>query len=297
MKLIFLSVLACIAVTSNLTVCVAFYKNDKLRSAISLLIVSLAVADMFNGFVVIPSYCIYIFESAIHNTKIGFYFYAVYICMDIFFGISSIYNLTLMSIDRALMIAAPNFHRKRFADTAQMKRLLPIPWLLGLALTIPKIIEYTHGLQAKKIAITYFIVAFALPFLVIIICYGYILNRRVTFARRQQENAKKDLRLLYTILAIIIMFFICWTPFFTVVLYYALCPRCKVLTNVVVLVKWLQFFHSCCNPFIYALLQPKFRQEFKKIIKSCLTRREVGRKYDDNGDIERRPMSECTNIE
>ena len=296
LKLIFLSVLAFVAVTSNLTVCIAFCKNDKLLSAFSLVIVSLAIADMFNGLLVIPSYCIFVFESSIHNNNIGYYFYAVYICFDIFFGITSIYNLTLMSIDRALMMATPNFHNRTLADKGKMKRLLPIPWLLGLFLTIPKILEYIHGVEGRIIVIIYFVFAFVLPCLIIVICYGYIFNRRIKFVRVHQEHTRKDLRLAYTVLAIIIIFFICWTPFFGIMLYYALCNNCAVLSDAVVMAKWLQFFHSCCNPFIYALLQPKFRHEFKKVIKSCLMREQSSRQHDEDRELERQPMSEYTNM-
>ena len=288
--------LAVIAISSNLTVCVAFGRNEKLRSAFSLMIVSLAVADMLNGFIVIPSYCIFIFESQLYRSNIGFYCYAVYICFDIFFGIASIYNMTLMSIDRALMIAAPNFHRRTLSKREVMKRLLPIPWFLALALTVPKIIHYTHKIEGSILSIVYFVVAFILPCIIITVCYGYISNRKIVFARRQLEHTMKDLRLAYTVLAIIVIFFICWTPFFGVILYYALCTVCKRLNGAVVLVKWLQFLHSCCNPFIYALLQPRFRQEVKEIIKKCLKRGHIRRQHDESVDLEQQPISECTNV-
>ena len=290
-----LSMLAFIAISSNLTVCVAFRRNEKLRSAFSYLIVSLAVADMLNGLIVIPSYCAFIFERSLYSQTIGFYCYAVYICFDIFFGLASIYNMALMSIERALMVAFPNLHRKTLAEKSLMKRLIPLPWLLALALTIPKIVQYLHGIEAQILGIVYFVLAFVIPLIVIAISYGYVFKMRMKFMRQQQEHTIKNLRLAYTVLAIVVIFFLCWTPFFSVLLYYALCNQCSRLNGTLVLVKWLQFFHSCCNPFIYALLQPKFRQEFKAIIKRCLVRK-TKRIYEE-GELEQQPMSECTNID
>lgn len=286
--------LSLLASSSNLTVCVAFYKNEKLRSALSLLIVSLAVADLFTGLIVIPSYCVFVYERNFYDLSLGYYFYAVYICFDIFFGIASIYNMTLMSIERALVLAAPNFHRKTLAKTSLMKRLLVLPWLLAILLTIPKIIHYTHKIDSRLASIAYFVLAFVLPFLIIAVCYGYVFKTRLSFVRQQTEYTKKDLRLAYTVLAIVVIFFICWTPFFSILLYYALCTKCSQLNNAVILVKWLQFLHSCCNPFIYAVLQPRFRQELKMMIKRCLKKQ--NKTSQDGGELEQQPMSECTNL-
>ncbi|XP_065052559.1 probable G-protein coupled receptor No9 [Rhopilema esculentum] len=294
LRIFALSILAVTAVTSNLTVCVALYRNVKLRTTFSLMIFSLAVADLLTGLIVIPSYCVFIAEETLHRDKAGAYFYAVYICFDIFCGIASIYNMTLMSLERAITIVAPSFHARTLANKKSMKKLLPIPWIVAVILLFPKIAMYTKVMDAKMIAIFYFILAFAIPLSVIIVCYGYIFHVRVKLAANCGNRFLKDLRLAYTVLAIIVIFFLCWAPFFSMVLYFGLCTKCAPVNSLLIFFKWLQFFHSCCNPFIYALLQPAFRHAFKETMQRCLAwKKEISAR----GDLERQPMSDCTIID
>ena len=265
-----LAVLSLVAVSSNMIVCLAFYKTEKLRTSFSFLIVSLAVADMLTGFFVIPSYCVFIVEEGFHKTPIGFYVYAVYICLDIFCGITAIYNMTLMSIDRAMMLVYPSLHARTLARKEVMNKLLFIPWCLACIFLTPKVVEFTYKVDSKMVVLSYFTMAFAVPLTIIAISYGYIFSLHMKNIKLQGARVMKDLRMAYTVLAIIIIFVVCWTPFFSIMLYYVFCKPCEKLSGLLVVAKWLQFFHSCCNPFVYGILQPMFRKAFKEILQSCL---------------------------
>ncbi len=270
-KLIFLTVLIILSTGSNLVVIVTILKNKRLRNTFNYLLVSLAFADLLVGLFVIPFYMVFVIEETWYTSNGSyFYLYAVYICLDIFTGISSIFNIAVMSLDRALLIFSPNLHARTLGKKRIVTKVVCLPWLVAGILVIPKILQYHSNQQGSDLVMMYFIVGFVLPLLLIAASYIYMFVRHRKLHINNDARLEKDMKLAYMTLLIVIVFIVCWCPFFVVMLYFTYCNPCKRLKALTIFVKWMQFFHSCCNPFIYALLQPSLRQAFFATLSRCL---------------------------
>ena len=98
--------LAVMIVFGNSLVIGAFRVNRRLRTTTNLLLMSLAVADMLIGLVSMP---LWVYVS-ITRTFVGpiFNFYSIF---DVICGVSSILNLTAISLERCYALLAPIKHR------------------------------------------------------------------------------------------------------------------------------------------------------------------------------------------
>ena len=98
--------LAVMIVFGNSLVIGAFKVNRRLRTTTNLLLMSLAVADMLIGSISMPLWVYasitFTFEGPIFN------FYQIF---DVICGVSSILNLTAISLERCYALIAPIKHR------------------------------------------------------------------------------------------------------------------------------------------------------------------------------------------
>uniref|UniRef100_A0A0N5BTE3 G_PROTEIN_RECEP_F1_2 domain-containing protein n=1 Tax=Strongyloides papillosus TaxID=174720 RepID=A0A0N5BTE3_STREA len=99
-----LSLLVLIVVFGNFMVILAVILRRRLRSATGLLILSLAVADLLVGLVILP--------FSIANEVLDYWIFGelwctVWLTMDIWMCTASIYNLVAISIDRYIAIIKP----------------------------------------------------------------------------------------------------------------------------------------------------------------------------------------------
>lgn len=308
LKIIFLILLMKVSICSNLVVCLTIATCKKLRNAFNCLVVSLAVADLLVGIVVIPSYCFFVIKDSMHLSGGTFYAYAVYLCFDIFTGLASIINITVMSIDRALLLFSPQLHQRTLAKPKNVFKVIAVVWFFAAVMVMPKIMQFNNAsnIDRSQLVIGYFLLGFIIPIGIIAASYVYIFAKHAKCLKRCPPQLKKELRLAYITLVIVVIFVLCWGPFFSIMLYHTFCKPCSNMRGFTVFSKWMQFFHSCCNPFIYALLQPSLRQAFKKFLKRChpcaifwKTRRtdeqvEMNTEQFPMNDTEQFPMNDTT---
>lgn len=134
------------------------------------------------------------------------------------------------------------------------------------------------GLSVLKImnlwpSYTYLVVVFAfiLPSLIIITSYVIIFY---TMKTRQEQHwrFKQEMRLAVMIGIVIILFLICWFPFFLLnILLHHACP-CKsnhYLYHLIPFVKYMHYANSLMNPIIYAYRYPDYRHAFKRLLFNC----------------------------
>ena len=101
-----LCILAAMIIFANSLMIGAFYVNTRLRTRTNLLLMSLAVADMLVGTISLPLW-VYI---SITFSSVGPVNRLYFIC-DVIFGISSILNLTAISLERCYALLKPIKHR------------------------------------------------------------------------------------------------------------------------------------------------------------------------------------------
>ncbi|XP_062994010.1 leukotriene B4 receptor 2 [Elgaria multicarinata webbii] len=219
--IVFLLLAAVIGLPGNLFVIwsILWKMKPSNRSVTCLLVLNLAVAD---GIVLLltPFFILFlIFKNWMFGFVIckGVYYLC---CINMF---ASIFIITLMSVDRCLAVNQPYFSQAIRKKNLVVKILAGI-WLAAILLSIPaflfrqvvkeplwgyKICEPCH--PRPSLAIFHFtletVVAFMIPFTIIVGCYSAILIRLRGVRRRKGARTEK------LIVAIVICFAVLWMPY------------------------------------------------------------------------------------
>ncbi|KAL8176442.1 UNVERIFIED_CONTAM: hypothetical protein K2H54_034447 [Gekko kuhli] len=189
------------------------------RSVTCILVLNLAMAD---GVVLLltPFFIVFlIFKNWLFGVAVckGVYYLC---CVNMF---ASIFIITLMSVDRCLAVNQPYFSQAIRKKHLVIKILSGI-WLAAILLSIPAflfrqvlkdpflghhICEPCHA--RPSLAIFHFtletVVAFVIPFTIIVGCYSAILIRLRGVRRRQGARTEK------LIVAIVVCFVVLWVPY------------------------------------------------------------------------------------
>ncbi|XP_075046484.1 formyl peptide receptor 2-like [Mixophyes fleayi] len=198
--------------------------------------------------------------------------------------LSSVYFMTVISIDRCVSIFCPIWTKiHRTPKLASIIALLT--WLLCLITSIPHLV-FNHGfdfvtecypkyvfhldkfdIERKKrfaMFLTRNICMFAFPFTIILISYGLIFFK--IRAIRKSNRSQKPVRI---ITAVIVCFFICWFPYNTWPLIDL--DNCWIADMFITeLSVCLAYFNSCINPLLYVFFCHDFKKSFVKSIPAML---------------------------
>ncbi|CAH3029173.1 unnamed protein product, partial [Porites evermanni] len=277
-------ILALMIVFGNSLVIGAFQVNRRLRTASNMLLISLATADILIGTISVP---LYVYVSVTN----GYQLRTVHMIFDIICEVSSVLNLTAISLERCYALLYPIKHRN-----ISKRSLLAVifgVWVLASFAGSMVAIPVQTGVTGLIITVTF---VFA-PLIVILAVYGKIFRIARAHARgRGVSSFKKDLRIATTVAVVTGLFLICWTPFFGINFAFGLCssssigcevPTKKPLTLVVRIIKWLQYGNSVCNPIVYGLRNREFRQTFHKILLGWCDKR--GPLYDSGNNANGNP--------
>ncbi|XP_078358568.1 histamine H2 receptor-like [Oculina patagonica] len=266
---VFFCILAVMIVFGNSLVIGAFRVNRRLRTTTNLLLMSLAVADMLIGTISLPLW-VYI---SITYTFIG-PVYNFYLIFDVICGVSSILNLTAISLERCYALLAPIKHRN--IRKRVVLAIIFVAWVLSILAGAQ--VEFLDVNNKKYYGVIVTVAFFFVPLAVILGAYGTIFHIARAHARaRGSSSFKKDLRIATTVAVVIGLFVICWTPFFALNFAFSVCgqlmwmtPGCQGLMKLPPVIlkinKWLQYGNSVCNPIIYGLRNKDFRRAFRKIL-------------------------------
>ena len=118
--MVFFCILALMIVFGNSLVIGAFRVNRRLRTTTNLLLMSLAIADMLIGTISVP---FWVYLSITYNYEGPLYdFYKIF---DVICGVSSILNLTAISLERCYALLHPIKHRNIRKRKSQYSLLVP----------------------------------------------------------------------------------------------------------------------------------------------------------------------------
>ena len=104
--MVFFCILALMIVFGNSLVIGAFRVNRRLRTTTNLLLMSLAIADLLIGTVSVP---LWVYISVTYTFQGPLYDF--YLIFDVICGVSSIINLTAISLERCYALIHPIKHR------------------------------------------------------------------------------------------------------------------------------------------------------------------------------------------
>ncbi|XP_057294579.1 histamine H2 receptor-like [Hydractinia symbiolongicarpus] len=254
-----LSVLIALILVGNILLCIVFFLYQRLRTVTNYFIISLACSDIFVALVPMPIFLYFI----IKKTWPPMIQSDTFALIDVITCVSSIGNLTLISIDRYFAVVVP-LKRKAYMTRRKSLFMIGFIWIWSVSVASANQLlpfnEYTYVIMLLGVLAPFIIMIFAY----VAIFYTVQKSRKVS-----KRSVAREWKVAKTILIAITVFFLCWTPFLVVNLYVVM--TMKPVSQVLVYgVKWLQYFNSSCNPIIYGLFHDQFATAIKSFLRKCL---------------------------
>lgn len=273
-----LNLMVCIlGLAGNSLVIVAILKLDKMSSSTTVYIFNLALADglFMVGLPFIAS------QNFQNHWMFGNIACKVVMVLDGINQFTSVFCLTVMSIDRYMALADPlRFARWRTPRCAKI--VSAFLWLFSLLTILPMALHFSvdHGLcMPDRVSdawwlgvLSYtFVMGFALPFIVMTASYTAMLltlrSQRLRATSPNLESHRLERQVTKMVIAVVVVFGMCWLPFYTFN-FVALDQSGIAMTfaRAFEFVILLSYSWSCANPILYACLSDTFRRHFRTLL-------------------------------
>uniref|UniRef100_A0A8C9UTM8 Somatostatin receptor 5 n=1 Tax=Spermophilus dauricus TaxID=99837 RepID=A0A8C9UTM8_SPEDA len=266
----------------NTLVIYVVLRHAKMKTVTNVYILNLAVADvlLMLGLPFLAT------QNAVSYWPFGSFLCRLVMTLDGINQFTSIFCLTVMSVDRYLAVVHPlrsaRWRRPRVAKLASAA-----VWAFSLLMSLPLLVfaDIQEGWGTCNLSwpepvglwgaafITYTsVLGFFGPLLVICLCYLLIVVKvkasgvRVGSSRRRRSERK----VTRMVVVVVLVFVGCWLPFFIVNivnLAFTL-PEEPTSAGLYFFVVVLSYANSCANPLLYGFLSDNFRQSFRKVL--CL---------------------------
>lgn len=280
------SIICAVGLTGNTAVIYMILKAPKMKTVTNMFILNLAIADdLFT--LVLP---INIAEHLLNYWPFGEVLCKVILSIDHYNIFSSIYFLTVMSIDRYLVVLATVRSKRMPYRTYRAAKIISLcVWVLVILIVMPFTVFASvyegpgdgrkscllsfpnpESLWFKASRIYTLILGFAIPVSTICILYTMMLyrlrNMRLNSNAKALDKAKKKVTIMVVIVLAVCLF--CWTPFHlsTIVALTTDLKTTPLLIGISYFITSLSYANSCLNPFLYPFLDDSFRKAFKKML-------------------------------
>ncbi|XP_061584426.1 adenosine receptor A1 [Cololabis saira] len=291
--LIYISIETAIAVASilgNVLVVVVVCVNRALRNTTFSFIVSLAVADIAVGVLVIP---LAIIISLGFITQ--FYTCLILSCLLLIITQSSILSLLAIAIDRYLRVKIPTRYSIIVTQgrayvavclcwiLSYLSGLVPlIGWnnrdALGNISSSSKIVcEFTAVIRMDYMVYFNFFGWVVVPLTLMIALYGEIfrvirqqLNRRAEATCDRDRYYRKELKLAKSLALVVFLFLVCWLPIHIMNCISLFCPKCHIPKFALYFGIFMSHVNSALNPMVFAFRIKQFRLTLVRILHRCM---------------------------
>ncbi|NXB29777.1 NPBW1 protein, partial [Eulacestoma nigropectus] len=273
-----------VGLTGNTAVIYVILKAPKMKTVTNIFILNLAIADeLFT--LVLP---INIADYLLLQWPFGEFMCKLIISIDQYNTFSSIYFLTVMSIDRYLVVVATTTSRKMSYRTYRAAKIVSLcVWSFVTVIILPfTVFAKIHKEQGRSQCVFVFphpesvwwkgsriytlILGFVIPVSTICTLYTTMLCRlrhvQLHCNAKALDKAKKKVTVMVVVVLAVCLF--CWTPFHLsgVVALIMDVPQTPLVIGISYFITSLSYANSCFNPFLYAFLDDSFRRSFRKLI-------------------------------
>ena len=287
-----LIVLNILALLGNILVCISVYRNTRLRTTTNLYIIALAVSDLLSAIFVMP------LSTGVLIT--GRWPYGETLChISGFFAIFVAYvspvTMGLTAFNRFVRICKTEQHYERFFSQRKSRILVAVVWMFVALYLL--VMSSLPGLQESRFLsgyalcgivhlskvggiIHYFIVVglfFILPLAVTIFSYRKVYKKirehnmgAGQAVHTQAGNAainSHEIRISKSLFVVVFAFVLCWLPLWVINLLVRFSAVANMPRNVQLLCIFCGYLSNTINPFIYAGMNPLFRNEFRKLLR------------------------------
>ncbi|XP_017213593.4 trace amine-associated receptor 13c-like [Danio rerio] len=281
---VFFSLLSVWTVFLNLLVIISISHFKKLHTPTNMIILSLAVADLLIGLIVMPI-------KAIRQVETCWYF------GDTFCGLNSILigaifsatlsNLVLIAVDRYVAVCHPLLYPQKIT-MAKMLMFICLCWIYYSAYNTAVVMNNRYFDTSNRTDMCYgdcsvimsfgwiltdLFMSFILPCLIMISLYlriFYVVHQQVKVINSLMKGGKcvtegsvkrkSESKAALTLGIIVLVYLLCYIPYY-------ICALSVNSSTTITVLEWTVYTNSGLNPLVYAL----FYHWFKKTAKLILT--------------------------
>ena len=265
----------------NSFVCAVVVQNKKLYNFTSILIVNMAISDLtlgVSGMIHIVLEILFLMAGSSKKSLMCGRLNVV----TLFSASVSIYTMCVLAFDRYLSIVKPVLRRTTLTK-GKLKLILPAIWIVSLALfALSLYFNEHHELENEKYIcwetlplkglprsyrITIFVTMYLIPMCVIVYFLGKVFVHLWFHERKNPSTSlvllKSRLHLTQILSSVILLFNICWLPWFILELGSGFGSSLVLRSGLAL----LAVAQSSLNPFLYSFQSQNFRQHLRKIAK------------------------------
>ncbi|XP_042621649.1 trace amine-associated receptor 13c-like [Cyprinus carpio] len=278
---VFFSLLSAWTVFLNLLVIISISHFKKLHTPTNLIILSLAVADMLVGLIVMPIEATRLIETCWY---FGDTFCRLFLTMMGLLFSASLSNLVLVAVDRFVAVCHPLLYPQKITTTKTLI-IVSLCWFCSSAYNIAIVMSLSHKKYACYGECTIMItsdwtvlnlfLSFLIPCTLIITLYLRIfyvahqqvkvINSLVKGGKHINESSvkrKSERKAALTLGIIVTVYLVCWIPFFIL----SLTENTGMASTTAYILLWFLYINSGLNPLIYAFFYPWFKMSVKHIL-------------------------------
>lgn len=302
--------------TGNSLVIFMYFKSKALQTPANTLIINLAISD----FIMLAKASIFIYNSYYLGPALGKLGCQICGFLGGLTGTVSIMTLAAISLDRYYVIVRPL--KVAVKTTKQRAKIwIGLIWICGFSFSIVPVLDLGYSRYVsegyltscsfdylsnddkdKQFILVFFMVAWCIPFTIILYCYIKILmavwmTTEIVTSRvgQQEEKRKTDIRLGYMVIGALMLWLVSWTPYAVVALMGVFNLKEYISPLGSMIPALFCKAASCMDPWFYAITHPRFKKEMMKLLTKSKTKKLVrnygmkkgwiGSHLNENGSI------------
>ncbi|XP_042361381.1 somatostatin receptor type 5 [Plectropomus leopardus] len=258
---------------------------SKIESVTNIYILNLAIADEL-FMVGLPFLAV---QNTLQSWPFGSFMCRMVMTVDSINQFTSVFCLTVMSIDRYLAVVHP-IRSSKWRRPQVAKMVNGTVWALSFLVVLPVVIFSNSAAGTCNIAwpqpaniwraafiIYTSVVGFFCPLLIIFLCYLLIVFKIRSSGKKvhatSTKRRKSERKVTRMVVIIVAMFFFCWLPFYALNIVNLLVLLPSEYQGLYYFVVVLGYANSCANPIVYGFLSDNFKRGFRKAL--CRSTRKV----------------------
>ncbi|XP_075999102.1 somatostatin receptor type 5 [Genypterus blacodes] len=260
---------------------------SKIESVTNIYILNLAIADEL-FMLSLPFLAV---QNSLQSWPFGPSLCRLVMTVDSINQFTSIFCLTVMSIDRYLAVVHP-IHSSKWRRPQVAKVVNGTVWAVSFLVVMPVVvfanIQKTGGTcniawpEPANIWRAAFIiytstVGFFFPLLIICLCYLLIVFKIRSSGKKvhatSTKRRKSERKVTRMVVIVVAVFVFCWLPFYGLNIINLLVPLPTKYQGIYYFVVVLGYANSCANPIVYGFLSDNFKRGFRKAL--CRSTRKV----------------------